>query len=463
MARPTSELLDERADFLQTIAECAKKPSKFSSLFLNHKLFTYNAEYTDCSEQFLIYRSGRQAGKTMSTAVKAIHFAFFAPYMVKQDNIKECTIVIAAPTQNQASIMFDRIRFLIEESEFLKGYIIKNTQTEIWLRFLDDTGISRIITRATGETGMTLRGYSPNVIIVDETAFIKTSIMDAFLPSGLATDARVWITSTPFGMNNWFYKKHEDSRPSNPSGLWREFHVKSTDNPLTKKNPIFLSLIRDMSADMYRQEIEGEFVDIGNALIPYSLLQESLSDKKPRGSVRYYMGVDIARKGRDETVFLIMGVDEDEKVYVKETFGEAQSNLVDVAGRIGEYCRKYPIETVYVDETGLGAGVIDIALKQDLPVRGIVFSLSEKSKMYGNLRTLFENHRVKIPTLGKLINQLGMLKREYSIEGKMKVINEDNRDDDYADALALACNAIMMGSTWHVLELDDKANEAFFG
>jgi len=181
MARPTAELLEERADFLQTISECAKKPSKFSSLFLNHKLFNYNAEYTDCSEQFLIYRSGRQAGKTMSTAVKAIHFAFFAPYMVKQDNIKECTIVIAAPTQNQASIMFDRIRFLIEESEFLKGYIIKNTQTEIWLRFLDDTGISRIITRATGETGMTLRGYSPNVIIVDETAFIKTSIMDAYL------------------------------------------------------------------------------------------------------------------------------------------------------------------------------------------------------------------------------------------------------------------------------------------
>jgi len=175
------------------------------------------------------------------------------------------------------------------------------------------------------------------------------------------------------------------------------------------------------------------------------------------------MGVDVARKGRDETVFLIMAVDEDDKAYVKETYGEGQSNLVDVAGRIGEYCRKYPIETVYVDETGLGAGVIDLARSQDLPVRGIVFSLSEKSKMYGNLRTLFENHRIKIPTLGKLINQLGMLKREYSIEGKMKVINEDDRDDDYADALALACNAIMMGNEWHVLDLDPKAEEAFFG
>ena len=109
MARPGKEVLQERQNFLQTITDCANNPSMFSEIFLDHDLFEYNKKYVNCQDRFIVYRSGRQVGKTMSTAVKTIHFAFFAPLMLK--TVKhDCTIVIAAPTQNQASIMFGRIR-----------------------------------------------------------------------------------------------------------------------------------------------------------------------------------------------------------------------------------------------------------------------------------------------------------------------------------------------------------------
>ena len=166
MARPDKQVLEERQNFVQTVADCAKSPSLFSEVFLDHKLFDYNKKYVDCQERFIVYRSGRQVGKTTSTAVKAIHFAFFAPLLLKTVN-KECTLVIAAPTQNQATIMFDRIRSLVINNEFLKGYIVRNTQSELWVKFLDNNGISKIITRATGETGVSLRGYCPHVIIAD--------------------------------------------------------------------------------------------------------------------------------------------------------------------------------------------------------------------------------------------------------------------------------------------------------
>ena len=92
MARPTTEELSERQNLMQTIADCADSPSKFSEIFLDHKLFEYNKKYVDCKDRFIVYRSGRQVGKTMSTAVKCIHFAFFAPLML--ETIKdECTIV----------------------------------------------------------------------------------------------------------------------------------------------------------------------------------------------------------------------------------------------------------------------------------------------------------------------------------------------------------------------------------
>ena len=135
MARPDKDVLEERQNFMQTILECSTDAAKFSDIFLDHKLFPYNQEYVNCKERFIVYRSGRQVGKTMSTAVKAIHFAFFAPILHKTVK-NECTIVIAAPTQNQAGIMFDRIRSLLISNDFLKGYIVRNTQTEMWVKLV---------------------------------------------------------------------------------------------------------------------------------------------------------------------------------------------------------------------------------------------------------------------------------------------------------------------------------------
>ena len=460
MARPDAEVLEERQNLLQQITECAATPSKFSEIFLGHDVFDYNKRYVDCQDRFIVYRSGRQVGKTMSTAVKAIHFAFFAPLMLK--TVKhECTIVIAAPTQNQAGIMYDRIRSLIMNNDFLKGYVVRNTQTELWVNFLDNTGMSKIVTRATGEHGTTLRGYSPHCIIADECSFIKTDILKAFLPSGMATQARVWLTSTPFSKSGYFYEACQNSKPSNPEGLWTEFHVKSTDNPLIKEDPTFIEEIRRLTREEYVQEVEGEFLDIGNALIPNSLLRDAVNDKKPNGKPSYYMGVDVARSGRDETVYTIVCVDKDDHVFVEDVFAESQSNVVDVCGKINEFVRDYRIETVYIDETGLGGGLIDLAREQGIPARGVVFSLQEKASMYKNLRLLFENHRISLKKVDKLVYQLSYLTREYTEAGVMKIKSEEH--DDYPDSLVLACRAVSSGAEWHVLPVGEGIKKALFG
>ena len=460
MARPDAEVLEERQNLLQQIAECAATPSKFSEIFLGHDVFDYNKKYVDCQDRFIVYRSGRQVGKTMSTAVKAIHFAFFAPLMLK--TVKhECTIVIAAPTQNQAGIMYDRIRSLIMNNEFLKGYVVRNTQTELWVNFLDNTGMSKIITRATGEHGTTLRGYSPHCIIADECSFIKTNILKAFLPSGMATQARVWLTSTPFSKSGYFYEACQNSKLKKSDGLWTEFHVKSTDNPLIQEDPTFIEEIKRLTREEYVQEVEGEFLDIGNALIPNSLLRDAVNDKKPNGQPTYYMGVDVARSGRDETVYTIVCVDKDDHVFVEEVIAESQSNVVDVCGRINNYVRDYRIETVYIDETGLGGGLIDLAREQGIPARGVVFSLQEKASMYKNLRLLFENHRISLKKVDKLVYQLSYLTREYTEAGVMKIKSEEH--DDYPDSLVLACRAVSSGAEWHVLPVGEGIKKALFG
>ena len=457
MGRPTQEVLKERKNFVETVTECVTSPSKFSEIFLDHKLFEYNKKYVDSDERFIVYRSGRQVGKTMSTAVKTIHFAFFAPLLM--ETVKhECIIVIAAPTQNQSSIMFNRIRDLIMKNDLLAGYVIRNTQTEMWVNFLDNTGMTKIITRATGETGVSLRGYSPHVIIADECSFIKTDILRAFLPSGMATRAKVWLTSTPFSKSGYFYEACQNAKPKNPDGMWLEFHVKSTDNPLVQEDPVFIEEIKKLTREEYVQEVEGEFLDIGDALIPNSLIMESITDRKPIGRVRYYMGVDVARTGRDETVYTIISVDDKDNVFLESVEAESQSNVVDVAGRLGELATQYNAETIFVDETGLGGGLLDLARKQGLPCRGVIFTLQEKAEMYKNLRLLFENHKITLKQINKMVYQLSYLRREYTETGIMKIKSDEH--DDYPDSLVLACKAVYSGEGWHLLPVGKGLKEA---
>ena len=70
MPRTTTEDLKDRENFVKVVAECVTNPSMFSEIFLDHKLFDYNQQYVNCQDRFIVYRSGRQVGKTMSTAVK---------------------------------------------------------------------------------------------------------------------------------------------------------------------------------------------------------------------------------------------------------------------------------------------------------------------------------------------------------------------------------------------------------
>jgi phage FluMu gp28-like protein len=277
----------------------------------------------------------------------------------------------------------------------------------------------------------------------------------------MATQAKVWLTSTPFSKSGYFYEASMNSKPKNPEGLWTEFHVKSTDNPLIQQDPTFVEEMKKLTREEYVQEVEGEFLDIGDQLIPYSLLMEAVNDKQPRGRLKHYMGVDVARSGRDETVFTIVSVDEDDSVFVEEVFSETQSNVVQVCGRIGDMVRDYRLETVFIDETGLGGGLIDLAREQDIPARGVVFSLQEKGSMYKNLRLLFENHKITLKNVDKMIYQLSYLKRAYTENGQMKVKSDEH--DDYPDSLVLACRALTAGNNWYVLDVGKHLRESLFG
>ena len=81
--------------------------------------------------------------------------------------------------------------------------------------------------------------------------------------------------------------------------------------------------------------------------------------------------------------------------------------------------------------------------------------------MYKNLRLLFENHKIKLKKIDKMVYQLSYLRREYTESGIMKIKSDEH--DDYPDSLVLACKAVASGDGWYLLDVGKGLKEAIFG
>ena len=451
-----------KKEFAESIILCKNKPSEFAKRFLHYEPYPYNSPYLDDCGDKILYRSGRKAGKSRSTATKALHYGWFAP-IIDPMVTNRCDILGVAPTLPQAQIIFEEIRTMAHADSVLESFIVKETALEMHLRFINGAGISRLMVRPAGRKGVSLRGYNPSVVIVDEASFVPRAVLVALLPAGSRQNAKFWFTSTPFGDSNEFSALCRRSQamckiPDNIHGeekppVWKQFYASTEDNPdITSE--YLAEMRRIMSNDEYDQEVRGLFVGSGNALIPRPLLTESLNEHNLPSRVSYSMGIDVAGEGKDSTVFIIGAYDDMHHYYGKECVELGNTTMRQVAEKARELYLKYDGQIdVYADQTGLGLGAVENMMEYNIPVVGVTFSSEEKIRMYNDLVKLFEDKTIHLGNMTgdnmKLIYQLSYLKKEQNEYKRSRIVTEAH--DDYPDALALSCRPLGRGETWKVL------------
>ena len=106
---PPIETVQDVGDYAQRLEKCAKSCSYFAVQFLNLDVFDYNKAFLDCMDRFIVYRTGRQVGKSRNAAIKAIHFGYFAPLFASNLDEGECNVVIASLSKDQAYLIFKKI------------------------------------------------------------------------------------------------------------------------------------------------------------------------------------------------------------------------------------------------------------------------------------------------------------------------------------------------------------------
>jgi len=351
--------------------------------------------------------TGRQVGKTTIMAIKA------AEYMIKHKGSK---IIIVSLTEDQAKLIIVMILDYIEKhySKDIASGRDKPTQNKITIK-----NGSSALARPVGNTGDAVRGFTGDVLIIDEAARMPALAFQAAMPVLLTTAGQIWMCSTPFGKTGYFYKSflnkerykvwHKNSEEViNNREISKDWSQEKKDKAIE-----FLRQEKhDMTGLQYGQEYLAMFLDDLRRFFDDDLIMNCCRITRPESCIREdnYMGVDLARMGNDESSFEILHVLEDGKIRQIENITTKKKMTTETELQITELARVFNCLKVGIDAGSgtLGVGIYDHLLDSELKRKVVAMnnrqiSLTRNEKnmqrifkedMYDNLKAMMEHHEI---------------------------------------------------------------------
>lgn len=415
-----SLLLERRREFL----DC---PSAYAKKILGMKPFPYQTRLLEDQRKRIVACMGRQTGKTTTIAMKAIYFA---------DTNQKVTILITSPSLRQSMIMFDRIATFVFSTSYLRSRVVRSTRTLIQF-----DNKSRII--ALPCSANLLRGYSADMVICDEVAFMPEDVITQIvLPMLSTTDGHAIFLSTPWGKDHFFYRAFV-----NPA--YSVHKVRSDECPLIK--PEFLAEMREnMTKEAYMMEYEAEFVEALNSYFPQDLIRkcvesaqklhvelyEGLEATLPSGD--YYAGVDFGKLQDYSVIAVIKREGEVLKLVYMHQF-PLETTYSQVVGHLVRANQKFQFRQVIADQTGVGEPVLEEIRNQGITrVQGLKFTVQVKEELLSNMKIAMEQDRLAIPYHRLLCQQVNEQQYAYSKSGHLRFSHVCNSHDDMLWSLALA-------------------------
>jgi len=393
----------------------------FAKHILNFIPFDYQEKLLNDPSKRLIAICGRQVGKSTCAGVKVTHFAVSNP---------NTTTIIVSATLRQSMETFDKVLAFVESS-VLKRSVIRKTRTQI--RF---TNGSRILCLPSGRFGSTLRGLTVHFAVVDEAAFIYDEVItNVIFPMLLTTNGTVWMLSSPWDKNHITYKcfTHPD---------WSIYHLPSSVSPLVSKD--FLDEQRALiGEERFQLEYLGNFVDDANSYFPMTLIRTCLQDYTPTLAIgkELYAGYDVGGK-EDYAALIAIERTPESKLQVQHLKSELGKTYTQFTVEVADLHEQFNFKKVLIDQTGLGAPVVEHARELKLPCGGITLTSKRREELLANVKILLETKNLILPHDLNLLNALNCIEYTRTRTGGFQFTHREGTHDDLAYALALACECV---------------------
>jgi hypothetical protein len=380
----------------------------------------------------LLLCTGRQVGKTFIMSQKA------ANYMINHKNSK---IICCSLTEDQAQLIIIMTLDYLERNYkdlIAKPYSKNVTKNKIILK-----NGSQILARPVGNTGDAVRGFTGDILILDEASRFAEFIFTASKPTLLTTGGQIWMCSTPFGKKGYFYECYLNRSKRFKvieTNSWDVVHNRQisevwTENKRTQAIEFLENEKADMSELQFAQEYLGKFVEDLRQFFTDDIINQCCTLKRPTQIFQqqvFFCGIDVARMGDDQTSFEIIqrysatDFRHVENITTKKTLTTATYD------RILDLDSNYNFKKIGIDAgTGaLGVGIYDFLLRSPVkrkivPISNITRNLDhlgEKKKslmkedMYVNLLAMMERGIIKLLDDDDVKASLRSVQYEYTTE-----------------------------------------------
>jgi Terminase large subunit, T4likevirus-type, N-terminal len=195
---------------------------------------------------------GRQTGKSTVAAILSIHKALTRP---------GSTVLVVAPGERQAKLLFSKALSLYRRAGYpLPAHSERRTGLEI---------SNGSVIEALPAVERTTRGYSVDLLVVDEAAGVPDQDYHGILPALIATQGEQVLLSTPRGKRGFFFELWHGGDD------WQRVMVRS--DQVSRIRAEDLEVFRQtMPEAFFRQEFFCEFLDTEGALFGYDDIERAL-------------------------------------------------------------------------------------------------------------------------------------------------------------------------------------------
>ena len=320
---------------VQEVIKCSQDPEYFLTNYIKvislddgivpFIPYPFQKELVDSfhNNRFTICKLPRQSGKSVTVTAYLIHQALF------RDNIN---IAILANKRETSYELMAKLQTSYENlPKWLQQGVLAWNKGSIEL----ENG-SRITASSTSSSAV--RGFSYNIVMLDEFAFVPTNVADDFFSSVYPTissgkSTKVIIVSTPNGMNH-FYKLWNDAEKKRNSYNAIEAHwseVPGRDEAWKQET------IANTSEQQFQQEFECDFIGSAGTLISAPKLKSLVYEdpiessggldiyERPIQGHEYLMTVDVSRGMKlDYSAFLLFDI----SAYPHKLVGKYRNNTI---------------------------------------------------------------------------------------------------------------------------------------
>jgi hypothetical protein len=422
------------------------------------KVDDWQKEILDYHGDFLLC-TGRRVGKTYIVARKAID------RMLK----KRISVVVVSLTEEQAQLIITMALNYTREvapAQISKKKIDTNKKT---IRLKNG---SVMYCRPVGNLGDSLRGFEAHILIVDEAARMPRLFWISALPLILTTAGEIWLCSTPFGKQGYFWERFDESYNKQiPTARFKCFYT-STERVINER-PISATWTaeqregalrilaedrRTMTAVQYGQEYMGLFMEDLNQFFPDELIDKQCVLKRPNvfPQNNVFSGHDIARFGGDEiTHEFIFKKGESDYIQIENIVKKGQDTYT-TEQEIIQLSKIYNVDKVGIDagSGSLGVGIFD-NLMQDATMKRKVVAMNNrtislerdgkksqrifKEDMYENLKVMLETGQLKLLDDDNIKLSLKSIQKEFNTTGLGISVKIYGSYSHIAEGLIRAC------------------------